>query len=406
MILHALVFALQVADVATEVNVRDGDRTIRVPIVFTKSGALLKASEILPPLGIRLSRPGRDRATIEAGTTRFDLTLGLPFARIGSQTVPLSVAPVERQGEVFIPVVLITELLPRFAPAYSYDKSRHQISRFTPRLVVPAPTVAQRPRSPGGGTSAAANKAPRKVLVVVDAGHGGPDRGMSGPIGGRTKIHEADITLAVSKRLRDELKARGVSVVMTRTTDTLIALADRGRIANVANATLFLSIHVNAANLRWPNPRGARGFETYFLSDAKTEDDKRVEEMENDADRYAVQSTAEPGDPLNFLLNDMIQNEYLRESSQLAEAIQSGMRRVHPSGIDRGVKQAGFRVLVTAHRPAVLIELGFGTNAAEAQYLASARGQQALAAAIASATTTYIAEYERRASASLGGGTR
>ena len=77
-----------------------------------------------------------------------------------------------------------------------------------------------------------------------------------------------------------------MDVLMTRSTDTLIALRDRGRIANDAGATLFLSIHVNAANPRWRNPRSARGFETYFLSDAKTEDERRVAEMENDADRF------------------------------------------------------------------------------------------------------------------------
>ncbi|HEX6313598.1 MAG TPA: N-acetylmuramoyl-L-alanine amidase [Gemmatimonadaceae bacterium] len=243
---------------------------------------------------------------------------------------------------------------------------------------------------------------PARTLVVVDAGHGGPDRGMSGTTSARKKVYEADITLAIAKKLRAALVERGVDVLMTRTTDTLIALRDRGRIANEAQATLFLSIHVNAANPRWRNPRSARGFETYFLSDAKTEDERRVAEMENDADRF-LGDDVEAGDPLAMVLGDMLQNAYLRESSELAAMVQTGMRPMHPSRSDRGVKQAGFAVLIAARMPAALVEVGFGTNAAEATWLSSARGQEALAEAIASATSKYLADYARRGGAALGG---
>jgi N-acetylmuramoyl-L-alanine amidase len=200
-----------------------------------------------------------------------------------------------------------------------------------------------------------------RQLVVVDAGHGGPDRGMKGTTSARRPVEEADITLAVARKLRDALEARGIDVLMTRSTDTLIALRDRGQIANEAQATLFLSIHVNAANPRWRNPRSARGFETYFLSEAKTEDDRRLAEMENDADRFLGGDT-EAGDPLALVLGDMLQNAHLRESSELAAAVQAGMKPMHPSGNDRGVKQAGFAVLIAAHMPAALVEVGFGTR--------------------------------------------
>ena len=241
-----------------------------------------------------------------------------------------------------------------------------------------------------------------RTLVVVDAGHGGPDRGMSGTTASRVKVYEADITLAIAKKLKAALIARGLDVLMTRSTDTLIALRDRGRIANDAGATLFLSIHVNAANPRWRNPRSARGFETYFLSDAKTEDDRRVAEMENEADRFLDEDNG-PGDPLALVLGDMFQNAYLRESSELAATVQAGMKPMHPSGSDRGVKQAGFAVLVASHMPAALVEVGFGTNAFEASWLASAKGQQSLADAIASATGKYLADYARRGGAALSG---
>src|SRR6266487_1598804 len=99
--------------------------------------------------------------------------------------------------------------------------------------------------------------------VVVDAGHGGPDVG--GPMRMGNKLYEKDITLQLALKVGEVLRQRGVDVVYTRTTDTLIALSDRGKIANQANGDVFISIHVNAANPHWQNPAAARGFETYFL---------------------------------------------------------------------------------------------------------------------------------------------
>lgn len=238
--------------------------------------------------------------------------------------------------------------------------------------------------------------------VVVDAGHGGVDPGA--PLqGGR--LHEKDITLQLAMKVGAALRRRGLEVVYTRTRDTLIARADRGRIANRAEGHVFLSIHVNAANPRWKQPHAARGFETYFLGVAKTEDSRRVEEMEEGAGRFETASTSTGGDPLDFILTDMLQNEHLRESSDLAEIIQRHLRKVHP-GPDRGVKQAGFTVLVSAFMPAVLVEVGFGTNREEARFLASPERQAEMAEAIADATHEYLQRHERRVGARPGGAAR
>ena len=102
----------------------------------------------------------------------------------------------------------------------------------------------------------------------------------------------------------------------------------------------------------------------------------------------------------------MAQNEHLRESSELAELIQRRLATMHP-GPSRGVKQAGFRVLVTAYMPAVLVEIGFGTNPRESAYLSDSQKQDALAAAIADGAMAYLERYERRvtgAGAGSGGG--
>jgi N-acetylmuramoyl-L-alanine amidase len=222
---------------------------------------------------------------------------------------------------------------------------------------------------------------------------------MSGPIGWSSPLfYEKDIALQVAFKVGQALRNRGIDVVQTRTRDTLIALSDRGRIANDAHGDLFLSIHVNAANMNWHEPAASRGFETYFLAEAKTEDARRVERMENEAVRFETGADASQDEPLDFVIHDMAQNEQLRESAELADMIQQSLATVHP-GPDRGVKQAGFRVLVTAYMPAVLVEIGFGTNAEDARFLANPSSQTKIASAIASATAAYLARYERRVSA-------
>jgi N-acetylmuramoyl-L-alanine amidase len=91
----------------------------------------------------------------------------------------------------------------------------------------------------------------------------------------------------------------------------------------------------------------------------------------------------------------MAQNEHLRESAQLAELMQRGLRAIHP-GTDRGVKQAGFKVLVTAFMPAVLVEIGFGSNAADSRYMTDPERRRELADRLADAAVAYLDQYDRK----------
>jgi N-acetylmuramoyl-L-alanine amidase len=259
------------------------------------------------------------------------------------------------------------------------------------------PDLSRAPATTAAPTSRRSAPATRLPVarVIVDAGHGGPDVG--GPMETGSGIHEKDITLQVALKLGQELRSRGIDVVYTRTRDTLIALADRGKIANQAGGDLFISIHVNAANPNWREPTAARGFETYFLAEARTEDAERVQDMENESVKFEAAGDVSSDDPLSFILSDMQQNEHLRESLDLAEVIQRKLGGVHP-GPSRGVKQAGFKVLVTAFMPSVLVEVGFGTNATEARFLEAPSNQKVLARAIADATTEYLSRYKRRVS--------
>lgn len=381
-----LLVALQLRAAATAgtITISTPTASQRVPLFADTTGPLLRPQMLAPLLPVTVTADGPLRYRLGVASVVFGLEIGVASTTVAGQLRPLASAPILREGQLFVPLQLLSDVLPAVLSSVRWDASTRQLS------------ILSRPVSPGVG---AAPVAIRRRLVVVDAGHGGPDNGMRGPLGAPISIYEKNVTLAVAMRLGAELQARGLRVVYTRTTDTLIALSDRGRIANQAGGDLFISVHVNAANLGWKDPAAARGFETYFLAEAKTEDARRVEEMENESVRFETGAKIDKDDALSYILSDMKQNEHLRESSELAELVQEHLATMHP-GPNRGVKQAGFRVLVTAFMPAVLVEIGFGTNAAEAAYLNDRRRQTAIATAIADAAAEYLRRYERR----VGGG--
>ena len=396
--------------------VKDASRSISVPLVVSAQGPMLRADQLRPIIPLTVSHVTGNRWMLIVGGSAIEVEDGVRFARVGEDQFQLARAPEVRKGVLYVPLQLAVELIPRVAGNLAWDPDRFELRAFSAvaryddrvavqqgRAATPAPRrddsdllAAERTPPVALATSEAESVGLRsRRLVVVDAGHGGDDPGMRGPLSGGPRVTEKAVTLAVAKRVGAALNRRGIDVKYTRTTDTLIALSDRGRIANDAHADLFVSIHVNAANPRWKDPGAARGFETYFLAEAKTEDARRVEQMENEVVKFEARTASRAGDPLSFILNDMAQNEHLRESNELAELIQRRLGRVHP-GPSRGVKQAGFRVLVTAFMPAVLVEIGFGTNASEASYMTDPARMDELSAAIGDAVLEYLKRYERR----------
>jgi N-acetylmuramoyl-L-alanine amidase len=410
-------FQLAAASPATgALVVRDASRSVSVPLVWSAAGPLVRPEQLRPVVPITVSHLTGDRWLLIVGGSTIEVEEGVRFARVGDAAFQLVRAPEVRKGALHVPLQLVVELVPRIAGNLAWDVDKFELrafsslTRYEDRSVAQAGRPSPTARQPDAGDAQAertargfaipASSVPSgplrsRRLVVVDAGHGGPDAGMRGPIAGGPRVAEKAITLAVAKRVGAALGQRGIDVKYTRTTDTLIALSDRGRIANEARADLFVSIHVNAANPGWKDPGAARGFETYFLAEAKTEDARRVERMENEVVKFETRTAARAGDPLSFILHDMAQNEHLRESNELAELIQRRIGRVHP-GPSRGVKQAGFRVLVTAFMPAVLVEIGFGTNASEASYMTDSNRMEELSAAIAEGVLEYLKRYERR----------
>lgn len=434
MILAGLALLLQTAVAATghpaakpaqpvtaapaSVVVRSRARTTTLPLTTIDGVAVVSAEKLAAALGGTFRSTSPSHYSLAVGDSHISFTDAVPFAGDDSTIVPMASAPRVVGKSVFLPFLVVTDLVPHFFSGYMYDADQREIRVFdtAARRVLPSakapaadsPAVGATAREIGearavarvAGETMVRTKRPGHRLIVVDAGHGGVDPGMHGPIGGGPQILEKHITLAVSKLVAESLRDAGADVLMTRTTDTLIGLYDRGPIANKARGDIFVSIHVNATGQRGAAGARDRGYETYFLAEAKTEDAKRVERMENEAVRFeTTNAAAKKGDPLNFIINDMAQNEHLRESADLAEQIESGFRTFHP-GPDRGVQQANFAVLRGAFMPAVLVEIGFGTNRSEAAYISDPDNERKIARSIAKSIMAYMDRYDAR----VGGG--
>jgi N-acetylmuramoyl-L-alanine amidase len=314
---------------------------------------------------------------------------GSADVRIAGTTRTLANPAYLENGIVYIPAEFFGAALNEWARgALVADASQHTVRRGA----IP-PEAAVAPAIPSADPPAAARSQPLAVqtasarpvrrLVVVDAGHGGVDPGAHGPGGTREK----DVTLRVARMVADLLREDPtLEVRMTRDRDTLIALHDRARFANrwrdEGQPAVFISIHCNANE-----SRAEKGFETYFLSEARTADAQRVANFENASVQY--EEHAASGDALGFILTDLRQNHYLRESSDWAQRIQSGLRAIHP-GPDRGVKQAGFAVLRGTFMPAVLVEIGFISNSREEQLLNDRDMEATIARQLADAVRAYF----------------
>src|SRR5881394_511626 len=371
-----------------------------VPVASEAGNAAVAAVLLAQPLGLTVTLDGSAARVTLSGHV-FDFDVGSPFFRCDSSAYPLVGAPYIARDTLFLPLHWLTDYVPRLlAGRYRWDPwlarldERAASSSAASAVAAASPIVTAPPTPPPNPTTGL--RFPH--TVVVDPGHGGVDPGNPGlalPHG----TSEKDITLGIGKLLRAELVRRGLNVVLTRSTDTLIELASRPLFCR-ADCDLFVSIHVNAM------PAGRRqtsvnGIETYFVSDAKTEDQKRVAQMENDALRFSAPEGN--GGPLGFIMNDLQLNEYLRESARLAELVQGKVAFIHP-GEDRGVQQGPFLVLAAARRPSILVEAGFATNRDDGAFLASQQGQRKIANAIADGIVAYLLEFERKLAGAGSGG--
>ena len=225
----------------------------------------------------------------------------------------------------------------------------------------------------------------KEFIVVLDAGHGGKDPGKIG----YNHAKEKDIALKIVLQVGEILeKENNIKVVYTRKTDVFVDLWERGRIANKADADLFVSIHCNAHSSQ------ASGAETWVLGLHANRQNFEVAKAENSVilleDNYEMKYKGfDPNSPNSVIGLTLMQEEYLDQSIQLASIIQEGLTN-NLNLIDRGVKQAGFVVLHQTYMPSVLIETGFLTNNEEGSYLNSENGQEKYSVSISSDILKYI----------------
>ena len=213
--------------------------------------------------------------------------------------------------------------------------------------------------------------------VVVDAGHGGEEEGARGPQG----TLEKTITLSVARRLKAVIEARlGIRVILTRDADATVGLDERAAVANNNKADLFISLHANAS------VRGsAAGAEVFYLSlDEYGDQAQRIAKGETEALPVFGGGVRD----IEVILWEMAQARYIEQSAVLAQAVEGALRERVPMS-PRAIQQAPFRVLVGANMPAVLVEMGFITNAEQEKQLSSDAFQTTIVQAIADSIARY-----------------
>ena len=229
-------------------------------------------------------------------------------------------------------------------------------------------------------TSQVSNMASQLGLTVrkvfIDAGHGGKDPGT-----GHNDILERMVTLDVAQRLGRLLEANGLEVAYSRRKDVFVSLSERTRKANAERADLFVSIHVNASE----NPQ-ISGFETYYLDLASNPQAARVATLENAGSDRRLSD-------MQCMLADVMLNARVEESRRLAADIQRlslfRLKRREYEVRNNGIKSAPFHVLLGAQMPAILVEVGYCTNRAEARNLGKPAYRHALAEGLAEGILAY-----------------
>lgn len=258
---------------------------------------------------------------------------------------------------------------------------RH-ITAFLITLLISASTIVN-----------AADNAP--FVVVIDPGHGGKDSGCSGQL-----TNEKTIVLDVSKRFRDLISEKypDVKTVMTRSDNSYLTLQDRAAIANNANGSLFISVHVNSVDKKNRNRSTIHGASVYALGLHRSESNLSVAMRENsvmelEEDYTEAYQGFDPKSSESYIIFELSQNNHLNKSIELANAIQHEL--VTTAGrADKKVRQAGFWVLWATSMPAVLVELDFICNPDSEKFMHSDSGKDKLALALFNAFSTYYSRHK------------
>jgi N-acetylmuramoyl-L-alanine amidase len=375
----------------TRIEVRRASRLVlvgdlRVPRVVGRVDAGPAGStitfDVTPPTAARVVvDAGRLVATFEADS--LDLTLPAVAPADFLQSL-------QAEGPVSIRVTTGPKFGVHRATTSQPDanSSRLVIELLPPSTEAPAGAAPTSPAAPAPvpsdlPTLQIVPSAPGVRTIVIDAGHGGDERGAAGARG----TLEKDVTLSIARRLRTLIESRlGLRVFMTRDDDRMLTLDERSAYANSQKADVFVSIHANAA-LR-PTIKGA---EVFYLSLGQVASNM----LPQPTSAATVLPTLGGGvRTIDLIPWDAAQARYVDQSAVLANLVEQAMRgRVEMS--PRAVQQAPFRVLVGANMPAVLVEVGYLSNAEQEQALAGGGYQDRIAQALFDGVSAYRASVER-----------
>lgn len=273
--------------------------------------------------------------------------VGSKLVLIGGKRVMLDATIQRRDNSIVVPPDFIAKVFEQTDAAVS--------------VLTPAPSMAGKYRT-----------------IMVDAGHGGKDPGAIGLSG----AVEKDIVFDIARRLRTGLQEMGFQVLMTRDSDEFISLQKRTELASRSDADIFVSIHANATR-----SRKIKGLEIYYsraldpasdLSQHRTNERSFLERLDISGEKAVPKR----------IVSDMMQERKLQESVILADhLIRKTAENVNAS--NRGSRKSGFFVVKNTLIPAILFEVGYVSNAAEAKLLQTEEYRQKIADAIAESIREY-----------------
>jgi N-acetylmuramoyl-L-alanine amidase len=382
----ALLLSLPAAAVArpaaTEVRIAPAEQVTEIAIAFTGAPRYRVFTLVAPDRVVvdldecdfRLAESARAGSgpvkamrfgLFQPGTSRMVLDMAGPHA---IQTAALSARPGGR-----------SELVLRLAPVTAGEAAGRSGQVAAATLVqtaslVSTPLPAVKPKTPGAP--------PPRIVVAVDAGHGGVDPGALGVSG----IHEKMVTLAYAREIKAQLERSGrFKVVLTRDRDQFLRLRDRIDLARRAGAQLFISLHADS------HPDSSfRGASVYTLSEEASDSEAAaLATKENKADLIAGIDLSKENEVVTSILIDLAQRETNNLSAQFAAMLVKELSR-QTKLIRNTHRFAGFAVLKSPDVASVLVELGYLSNRADEKQLLSASYRTKLSQAVVKAVHEYF----------------
>ena len=312
-----------------------------------------------------------EKIIIYFGDTKIKITANISFIIINDKPYQLQNNVFQRKGEYYVPLDDFLALLTQHTNT-NYSMNYNSMS-------INLSSVIQ--NSPIDKTTDLIKEKKKWQFdtIIIDPGHGGKDPGSVGYKGTKEK----DIVLDVSKRLARKIqKNLRVKTILTREEDIFIRLQDRTKFANTNEGDLFISIHVNSNESKKPY-----GFETYLLKPGRNQEAINVALRENSVIELEGNKFEQLTDE-QLIQATIAQSGFVQYSEKFAALVQEEIdKRVQSR--NRGVKQAGFYVLMGASMPNVLIELGYISNPNEEKKLNSSSYRDMLATSIYYAILEY-----------------